>query len=677
MAKKSEKTSVKKYEQLPDVLRKKLEEANESFSVGDMFFTERGDTVIRIREIKQQKDYDGKSWYVFYDHATTWSASTWSSYGSSEFDKFLKYVTEGTYTKITRPLKEVMDEANKVISGEISIKVYQQNEFANAMNSETALIGRSSKEGLIAIQNALVEKKKTAELIHKAVTWEMEKRKQELENIRQNLYGVVAKFQKQVEKIMRVINTIELYLGIEEELYQILKGEPAPAETPISFRQLVLFIDEEVGSHIDGGLDFRSIDQFDEWISEPAHLNIVLPEKKGVVVLNPRRHNKEYNDDWLNVHWNVPNKLHTYILIRNGDNVYRIFTEKITIRGRLFPRKKELQQLYDRMLKESWDRNKEKIEDEMYQYKNRAMLLQGLLDRTEVFHPLPVERLNLLKLEENEKYVNFIYDAEDALPSGKKSFIEWKASINSKIGHGSRILITSGADATGGKYGSDRIYFECNEYNYPRRPNMGVYEVEEYKGGIRKHWLDDEQLEKINQEGRMAEYIGKSRGGHHIARVKDKLEEKHLTILYNPKDTVYGGWGSYESHNRKKNIRYRIWPDDGFVLNYDQLDLADIDFYLKSRVDREGYLYMMPILKEVLPHLREEAKLESFFVDFVVGRNEDKMLESELRKRTQEAVRWWKYKNKWKRPINKNDALALRMIEQRILSPNYKTFTHH
>jgi len=31
-----------------------------------------------------------------------------------------------------------------------------------------------------------------------------------------------------------------------------------------------------------------------------------------------------------------------------------------------------------------------------------------------------------------------------------------------------------------------------------------------------------------------------------------------------------------------------------------------------------------------------------------------------------EAVEWWKYKNKWKRPIEQNDAKALRMIEKRL-----------
>lgn len=51
----------------------------------------------------------------------------------------------------------------------------------------------------------------------------------------------------------------------------------------------------------------------------------------------------------------------------------------------------------------------------------------------------------------------------------------------------------------------------------------------------------------------------------------------------------------------------------------------------------------------------------------------NRLSEKELDLRIREAIRWWKYKNKWKRPIDKNDTLALRMIERRILSNNYNT----
>lgn len=325
--------SVKKYKPLPPELKKQVDESGEELSIGDMFFdANNSDRIIRIGEFVQdekwansnQKDKTKiKYWSVRTEIANDLEATEWSSWGSKDVDTFLKYIKSGKYVKITKPLSELMNEANRVISGEISMEVYQQNEYDQSINDETALIGRSSKSTLVAIQKGLEEKKHTADLVHKAICYEMEKRRRELSAIKDKLYGVVAVFQKQVSKIMRVITTIELYLGIEEELHQIQVGEKAPAETPISFRQMVLYIDEEVGVHEDGGLDFRSIKQFDEWLIADKNINIVLPEKKGVVVFNPRRHKKEYNNDYLNIVWNTENKFNTYILIRNGDCIDR------------------------------------------------------------------------------------------------------------------------------------------------------------------------------------------------------------------------------------------------------------------------------------------------------------------------------------------------------------------
>ena len=66
---------------------------------------------------------------------------------------------------------------------------------------------------------------------------------------------------------MRVITTIELYLGINEELFCIQEGAKAHVDTPITFRQGVLYMDEEIGHWKDGGLDYTNIEWFDTWWS--------------------------------------------------------------------------------------------------------------------------------------------------------------------------------------------------------------------------------------------------------------------------------------------------------------------------------------------------------------------------------------------------------------------------
>ncbi len=42
----------------------------------------------------------------------------------------------------------------------------------------------------------------------------------------------------------------------------------------------------------------------------------------------------------------------------------------------------------------------------------------------------------------------------------------------------------------------------------------------------------------------------------------------------------------------------------------------------------------------------------------------------DLESKVWEAIAWWKFKNKYKRPIDKDDAKALRMIQSKLISDN-------
>lgn len=687
---------IKKYEAMPPDLKKRQEEEGEEFRVGDIFFDYRGENLLRISKIKQEKVWDNKAdkqvnkWHVYYEQAQDWEGTEWHRYGSTEFEKFLQQVKEGELTKLTRPLSEVMDEARKVMSGEIDVAIYYESDVPE-VNDNTALIHRSSKAGLIAIQKGLEVKKRSAELMHKAVKYEMEKKRQAMEVVRQKLYGAVEVFMKQVKKIMRVITTIELYLGIEEELHQIQEGVKADVSEPLCFRQMVLFIDEEVGAWEDGGLDFKNVKEFDQWLTTGDNIDIVLPEQKGVVVLRPRRYDKDYGDPYRNAYWNEANHAHTYILIRNGDCLYRIFTEKLTIQDRLFPRRNEMAKLAEQIEKATWDTEKEKIEDSLYQYKNRAMLLQGLVDRTDVFNPMPVDRLNLFKLHEQENLVRFIYDDEAALPSGRLSFHDWRKEMDEKIQHGSRVLITGIYESRRGY--AERFYIGKGGYdglkNVPDLPKEGVYEVEKFVSSSSRHYRETaykKRLEELKASGEKFKDEGEVKGrvwthsgdpvtgNRKVYSIRTFAKEEHLTIMYMPNAEASSGWNSWDTHERKLRTRFRIIPlEDDFVMNYDQVSLADVDFYIKSRVDRRDYLSMMPVLKKIRVHLQEEYKKEKDFARFITDRNESKLGLSRkfVEARVWEAIRWWKFKNQWKRAITKDDTLALRMIESRILSPNY------
>lgn len=520
------------------------------------------------------------------------------------------------------------------------------------------------------------------ELVRHFVIMEMNKRKAELEAVKDKLNGVLSIFKKKIEKVMRVITTIELYLGIDEELFQIQDGEKASKDEPITFRQQVLYMDEEIGHWENGGLDFTNIDWFDKWLVENDNYKKIVPEEKCLVVFRPRRNDKNYGDSYYNNVINRENKYRTYLLIRNGECLYRVYTENIVILPRLFPKRDELEKLImevDKEMKKGsffrTDEAKERVDDMMYQYKKRAVLMQGLIDRTEVFHPLPAEKVDIFNLDNLGDKVRFIYDDEDALPSGRLPFNAWREKINSKITKGSRVIITGGYDS---RDVSERIFYYCNEYNTPPSPSIGVYDVELYEQEFTKNIYvrgsvnDDEFINEFKNDyprHRLKESY-KTIGGSTCEvylYYQSKEPNPKLTILHNPKDTVHGGWGKYwETGERKKRIRFTIHKSDIQVLNYDQIDLDDIDFYLTSRVDRHNYLSMMPILIRIKEQRLKELELEKSFVKMVTDRNSKDKDPIVVEKIVWELVEWWKYKNTWKRPIDSDDAKALRMIESEL-----------
>lgn len=615
--------------------------------------------------------------------------------GKKSFRDFKQHFLNGAKKiEYGKTIKEYWDEAQDLIAGKISMEAYAYKDTENdPISSETALISKSSKASLTVMQRDLEERRNKAELIRKFVGIEMQRRKQELDKIKDELKGVLEVFNKQIKKIMRVITTIELYLGIDEELFQIQEGPLAPADTPISFRQLVLYMDEEIGHWKDGGLDFQDIKWFDEWLITDNNYKTLIPEEKGMVVFRPRRFEKDYgNDPWVNAMRNLPNMNNTYLLIRNGETLYRVFTEKIVILPRLFPQKKELMRLIEDVNKaqgrgSSWDEEKakDKVDDLMYQYRKRAVLMQGLIDRTEIFHPLPAPKVNIFNMDDLGDKINFIYDDEETLPSGRLSFSDWRKQGNDKVGKGSRILITAKVSRDVVR---DRIYYYCNEHTTPTSPPEGVYEVAEYnkvevnwlgqkefdaqkkiwdKAGIKYEVLDT-QKDKYQTNWHVG-FRDKKFGGKDVPEYEDgykvKSTFKHLTILYNPGDTIYNrSWSSYsdyqEPHERKIRIRFQIYTDDTFFLNYDQLDLGDVYFYLKSRVDRPNYLHMIPTLEEIVKHRTKELFQEKEFAKLVHLRSGGMFEEPAI----MDAIEWWKYKNMWKRPIAKDDTKALRMVER-------------
>ncbi len=745
-----------------------------------------------------------KFWYKWDKH---WGPIPNRSKGYEYEMNLEEFAKDTSYTKLAKHPLELFAEAEKALAtGDISTYQLDAQNQGKDESPDTQLLHVGSKESLELIQRELEARRDHAISIRKTMEVIIEMRKRELEVVRDKMYAAIKVFEKKIAKIFRVITTIELYLGISEEIAQIQEGSPAKETDPVSIRQGLMFMDEEVGDPWDDGqgLDWntKGIAAFDDWLTRNNNYKKVLPEAKGIAAFKTRRHEKkrDHLEGQQRAMAAIPDH-QTFLLIRNGDNLYRLITDKISFIPRLFPRRDELQRLleYWKLADSLEAKNegeqaymrteenrrkdspfsdfrhegsktsdaKEYAEDNVFFYKMRLTLFQGLLDRTTILHPIP-ESIKMFDPQFQQKgLVRLIYDDELTLPSGKLSFWAWMAKLNSGITYGSRIILADNwgfkesfghgnmseagleyARETKGRRFDDRYGDGSGWSHLPPNPNSGLYYV---KKGVKwvnepvwienpdfdiakpvtptkKHFHpDDEQMNDIwnkgwkkveltmsytEQKKWFGKIVAKSTFDHHrthdhsgellteddkygdvkvdwnpselhlcmiTSQKKEKsfkyvfhdVQHEFLCIRYNPKDTVgehsmFRTWDSPEPEERKNNVSWKIYTNDAFIINYDQITVEDIEFYVNSRVDRASYKHMMPLLWEVRKQLLEENKSEVDFKKLVQGEAfklsgtmpTDDQVDTEVEK--------WKTNLKWKRAIHNDDSKALRMIVQRI-----------
>jgi len=581
------KKSIVPTEKIENILKK---HHLEYLHVGDTFIDGHGE-YLKITKITEEK--------IIYDHLL--SNNEWSCYGSSTFDEFKR---KDECIKVDKSYEEIEKEVfENVLKIDTSRKEPE-------LSTSTAIIEQDTKKNLQNMVNRIEERKRDIELM-----------KRILENKRWELQCFVSDMEKKLSKIRKVICQIELYLGINENIIQLQQGPKADQRELINFRQQILYMDEEYGAIENNGLDYKTIDQFDDWLVKDKHYERLIPDKKCVVVLRVRRHAKDYhtNNPLEEAFLNCGNFM-TYVLIRNGENIYRIYAQ-IVIQPRLFPLHNELQKMYDDAQKELWGFDKDNFEDKIFTYQQNFLLLQGLLDRTPIFQPL-AKPVNLFKPETHEGVVRLIYDDELSLTEGKQYYKDWHKEINGKIKRGTRILF-SGFDfyTLHDKEGNHRLQ---HRHAYPPKP--GIYSVK-----------------------RIEEHKGYFESG------------EFLFCHYNPKDEIWHrGWTRVPEHERQKSMYFMLSREDSCVLNYDLIDLDSIEYYINSRIDRENYLKMLPVLYQIKKMRLEEIAWEKGFV---------KSMALELdcdEKKVWDAVDWWKHKVIWKRPILQDDAKAWRMIKGRL-----------
>jgi hypothetical protein len=313
------------------------------FQVGDLFYDLEHKQFLKIAEIRTECEHSNKVYKIPFEGNIIYLQSygemgygdgitktEWHGYGDISLEELKRRVRD-RYARISS--MEELD--NKV---EILGKNFNNLEeaFGQMLSNQTSgstelmRLDKSNLEGMKLIYESKSNDIKVLEAV-------MQRKMDELAVIRDRFTSVV-------HKIKKVIDNIELYLGIHEDVVQIQSGNRASVDTKLTLHQRILYMDEEVGIATGGGLDWRDIDDFDEWLLQDTHLDLIIPEKKAVVILKVRRKDKYYSDNPFDNSALNENNRRTYFLIRNGDCIYRIYAN-IHIYPRLFPKRKELQDI--------------------------------------------------------------------------------------------------------------------------------------------------------------------------------------------------------------------------------------------------------------------------------------------------------------------------------------------
>lgn len=436
----------------------------------------------------------------------------------------------------------------------------------------------------------------------------------------------LAPLKEKLQLMKEGIWTMNLYLGRDEEIVQLAAGAPAPAGTPIHVRQLVLAMDEESAINAEGGgIDFHHVESFDEWLtSDPAHLQQVLPEQRGVVAIMARRSDIDYGDTWANVDFNRRNR-HTYWVIRNGENVYRMDTEFET-GPRLVPARDEFTSIFvDRWTRKplepgttAWLEAEKAAGARERHFMRVALILQGLIDRTPVFHPLPKVGVSLLSPEDYDAgHVVLIADDENQITTGRTPFYEWLSALNGQLRTGMRVMIAT------------------RHHDWPRRSTDRYF------------YDHHERISPPTAES------PRSGSVYTIARRGQGSGEFIFTYPRTREGWLDNGRGGQELRAPKTNASCRIFATDRFVVPIDLVDVDTMRTYMASRLERHAYIDMFPTLRAAIEFKEAEAAAEAPFRDLLAAQvaQAEGVDVPTAHQLIDPVIATWKVGNRWFRPM--------------------------
>jgi len=523
----------------------------------------------------------------------------------------------------------------------------------------------STREAAVAARADLTRRRAELERQQAQLRDDLERRRAELEaefaKARADLMARMAPLKAQLEKMQEVMWTVDLYLGRDESLRLIRDGAPAPADTPITIRQKVLVMAEESLIHLGSGktgMDADDVPDFVRWLCEDdTNLDRVLPEQKGVVVLIPTRVQVKSGNIFEDAHRDAANQ-RSYWLLRNGERLYLLTVDpELRILDRVLPRRREFVEVFDRRLfgfgrsfgepirpgSEEWF-ELEKIADAKRRHYMRILLvLEGIIDRTPVWHPLPADGVSMMSLADQDAgKIVLLQDDEDSIQLGEggETFTQWQKRLNSMLRPGLRVI----GDWSVRDFRELRV--EGDRFARGYHPRLHPANVASLPAANVPHVVE-----------------GRRDGGVVIRFARtDSVYRRNVPVPGKP-GYVYRGEYPVEATQRASCV---IMPTDTWVLPFDLVTTAELEKYLYSREERSKHLLdMVPTLRAALEAKRDEADAERDFRD-LLGRalvmegadaqGIDAVVDG--------LVHWWKLSHTWTKPLNGDGAHEKKAAEQ-------------
>lgn len=452
----------------------------------------------------------------------------------------------------------------------------------------------------------------------------------------------------ELERMKQVIHTVDLYLGRSEEMTLLRDGEPAGADEPIVVRQRVLAADEESLVLLDsGGVDARRMGAFLEWIGASLDNTArLLPEPKCVVAVVPTARNRDYGDPWTNSSMAAANS-QTHWLFRNGERLW-VMTTDFTAGQVIVPRLNEFTSFFESRDfrgnkngtlvpgSDEWLKAEEAAGARKRHYMKIGMILQGVLDRTEVFAPLPEGGINMLSAAQADLgQVRFINELDMALTDGRESFRAWQLRLNAALQPGMRIVGSFGLHSDSAFH---ELHVDGDRWSRGYHPRIHPGNAE-YPPGCVPLLIE-----------------GRNRDGELVIRYRrtEPIEKRNQPVPDKP-GWVYTVPIEVDAKNRASCV---VRPDDQWILPYDLASIDDLTYHLNNREARKNYQNMVPVIRAALEAKKAEQAAEEPFRTLIAGTlaARHSMDLAEVNALLPEVVDRWKIGNKWARPLTGDEA---------------------